>query len=95
MVRKSLINACLFSLLLGLPGLCQSLADLAKKEREKQQGKPRKVYTNDDLAKYEDLRTSTPANPVAQPSESVGAVRKDCVAWARREQRTSLEQAFY
>ena len=38
----------------ALPGLCQSLADLAKKEREKQQGKPRKVYTNDDLTKYED-----------------------------------------
>ena len=93
MVRKSLINACLFSLLLGLPGLCQSLADLAKKEREKQQGKPRKVYTNDDLAKYEDLRTNTPANPVAQPSESVGASAKTALpgpdesserAWSKR-----------
>ena len=58
MVRRFLASVCLLSLLPALPGLCQSLADLAKKEREKQQGKPRKVYTNDDLNKYEDLRSA-------------------------------------
>jgi hypothetical protein len=64
-VRKFLLSVCLLSLLPVLPGLGQSLADLARKEREKQQGKPKKVYTNDDLTKYEDLRPSTPAAPAA------------------------------
>lgn len=93
MVRKSLISACLLSLLSGALGLCQSLADLAKKEREKQQGKARKVYTNDDLTKYEGLRPTTPANPAAEPSESVGASAKAALpgpdenserAWSKR-----------
>jgi len=62
------------------PGLCQSLADLAKKEREKQQGKPKKVYTNDDLNKYEDLRSSAPATPAAQASDSAGKSSKAMLA---------------
>jgi hypothetical protein len=61
---------CLFGLLAVLPGLCQSLADLAKKEREKQQTKPKKVYTNEDLNKYEDLRSSVPAAPAHGTSKS-------------------------
>ena len=68
MVRRFLTSACLLGLLTALPGLCQSLADLAKKEREKQQGKPKKVYTNDDLNKYEDLRSNAPATQAAQSS---------------------------
>jgi len=71
---------CLLSLLPAVPGHCQSLADLAKKEREKQQGKPRKVYTNDDLNKYEDLRSSVPATPAAQPSDNAGKSSKAMLA---------------
>jgi hypothetical protein len=52
----------------------QSLADLAHKEREKrgQNSASRRVYTNEDLRKYEDSRaeaTTSPA-PEAAPSES-------------------------
>ena len=72
MVRRFLASVCLLSLLLVVPGFSQSLADLAKKEREKQQGKPRKVYTNDDLSKYEDLRSSVPATLAVQSSDSAG-----------------------
>ena len=72
MVRRFLASVCLLGLLTAVPGHCQSLADLAKKEREKQQGKPRKVYTNDDLNKYEDLRSSVPATPAAQASDNAG-----------------------
>jgi hypothetical protein len=74
MVRRFLTNVCLFSLLAVLPGLCQSLADLAKKEREKQQTKPKKVYTNEDLNKYEDLRSSVPAAPADGTSKSAKAL---------------------
>ena len=93
MVRRFLISACLLSLLPLSPGRCQSLADLAKKEREKQQAKPRKVYTNDDLTKYEDLRSSTPGTPAAQPSDSTGTSAKTAIsepddsserAWSKR-----------
>ena len=80
MVRRFLIGACLLSLLPVIPGLSQSLADLARKEREKQQGKPRKVYTNDDLTKYEDLRSSTPATPAAQPPDSTGTSAKTVIS---------------
>ncbi len=80
MVRRFLASVCLLSLLPALPGLCQSLADLAKKEREKQQGKPRKVYTNDDLNKYEDLRSSVPATPATQSSDSAGKSSKTMLA---------------
>jgi hypothetical protein len=66
--------------LAAVPGLCQSLADLAKKEREKQQGKPRKVYTNDDLNKYEDLRSSVPATPATQSSDSADKSSKAMLA---------------
>jgi len=92
MVRRFLMSVCLLSLLPVLPGLCQSLADLAKKEREKQQGKPKKVYTNDDLTKYEDLRSSVPATP-AQSSDSAGRSAKTAMSapddsservWSRR-----------
>ena len=76
MVRRFLASVCLLSLLPAVPGHCQSLADLAKKEREKQQGKPRKVYTNDDLNKYEDLRSSVPATPAAQASDNAGKSSK-------------------
>jgi len=71
---------CLLGLLPAVPRHCQSLADLAKKEREKQQGKPRKVYTNDDLNKYEDLRSSVPATPAAQPSDNAGKSSKAMLA---------------
>jgi hypothetical protein len=67
MVRRVLTSACLLSVL-AFPGLGQSLADLARKEREKQQDKPKKVYTNDDLRKYEDERSSAPATPAVSPS---------------------------
>jgi hypothetical protein len=80
MVRRFLVSVCLLSLLPALPVLSQSLADLAKKEREKQQGKPRKVYTNDDLNKYEDLRSSVPAAPAAQSSDSTGKSAKAMLA---------------
>ena len=80
MVRRFLASVCLLSLLPAVPGHCQSLADLAKKEREKQQGKPRKVYTNDDLNKYEDLRSSVPATPAAQPSDNAGKSSKAMLA---------------
>ena len=76
MVRRFLASVCLLSLLPAVPGHGQSLADLAKKEREKQQGKPRKVYTNDDLNRYEDLRSSVPATPAAQPSDNAGKSSK-------------------
>jgi len=72
MLRRFLASVCLLSLLPTLPLRCQNLADLAKKEREKQQGKSKKVYTNDDLNKYEDLRSSVPATPTAQSSDSTG-----------------------
>jgi len=71
---------CLLGLLPAVPRHCQSLADLAKKEREKQQGNPRKVYTNDDLNKYEDLRSSVPATPAAQPSDNAGKSSKAMLA---------------
>jgi len=80
MVRRFLVSVCLLSLLPALLALSQSLADLAKKEREKQQGKPRKVYTNDDLNKYEDLRSSAPATPAAQSSDSTGKSAKAMLA---------------
>jgi hypothetical protein len=80
MVRRFLASVCLLSLLPAVPGHCQSLADLAKKEREKQQGKPRKVYTNDDLNKYEDLRSSVPATPAAQASDNAGKSSKAMLA---------------
>jgi hypothetical protein len=80
MVRRFLASVCLLSLLPAVPGHGQSLADLAKKEREKQQGKPRKVYTNDDLNKYEDLRSSVPATPAAQPSDNAGKSSKAMLA---------------
>ncbi len=93
MVRKFLIGVCLLGLLPVLSGLCQSLADLAKKEREKQQDKPKKVYTNDDLTKYEDLRSSVPATPAALSSDSTGKSAKSALsgpddsserAWSKR-----------
>jgi len=80
MVRRFLANVCLFSLLSALPVLCQSLADLAKKEREKQQGKSRTVYTNDDLNKYEELRSSAPETPVTQSPDSAGKSSKAMLA---------------
>jgi len=80
MLRRLLASVCLLSLFPAAPGLCQSLADLAKKEREKQQGKPKKVYTNDDLNKYEDLRSSAPATPAAQASDSTGKSSKAMLA---------------
>jgi hypothetical protein len=92
MVRSFLTSACLLSLLSATPGLGQSLADLAKKEREKQQGKPKKVYTNDDLTKYEDQRSSTAATP-AGPSSSTDKSAKAALsepddsserAWSKR-----------
>src|SRR4026209_488744 len=70
MLRRLLASVVLLSLLPAVPGLCQSLADLAKKEREKQQTKPKKVYTNEDLNKYEDLRSSVPAAPADGTSKS-------------------------
>jgi hypothetical protein len=55
----------------------QSLADLARQEREKrsQNKAPRRVYTNEDFRKYEySLPESTPSPaPEAAPSESSGA----------------------
>jgi hypothetical protein len=62
------------------PVLCQSLADLAKKEREKQQGKSKKVYTNDDLNKYEELRPSVQATPAAQSDDGTGKSSKAMLA---------------
>jgi hypothetical protein len=76
MVGKLLTAVFILDLLLAIPGFSQSLADLAKKEREKQQGKPRKVYTNDDLAKYESLRSSTPAPTSAQQPSSASRSAK-------------------
>jgi hypothetical protein len=72
-----------------LPGQCQSLADLAKKEREKQQSKARKVYTNEDLNKYEDLRSSVPATPAdatGKPAKASLAGPDDSSerAWSKR-----------
>ena len=93
MVRRFLASVCLLSLLPALPGLCQSLADLAKKEREKQQGKSKKVYTNDDLNKYENLQSSVPATPTAQPSDTTSKSAKSALtgpddsserAWSKR-----------
>ncbi|MBM3801641.1 MAG: hypothetical protein FJW26_04930 [Acidimicrobiia bacterium] len=89
MVRKSLITACLFSLLASVPTFCQSLADLARKEREKQQGRSKKVYTNDDLNKYEGLRSSSPAPAPSQsssPAKSLSAGPDDGGerAWSKR-----------
>lgn len=93
MVRRFLASVCLLSLLPALPGLCQSLADLAKKEREKQQGKSKKVYTNDDLNKYENLQSSVPATPTPQPSETTSKSAKSALtgpddsserAWSKR-----------
>lgn len=93
MVRRFLASVCLLSLLPALPGLCQSLADLAKKEREKQQGKSKKVYTNDDLNKYENLQSSVPATPTPQPSDTTSKSAKSALtgpddsserAWSKR-----------
>lgn len=75
MVRRFVTGACLLSLLAALPGLGQSLADLAKKEREKQQGKPRRVYTNDDLKKYESQRSSAEPTPAAESSGTEKSVK--------------------
>src|SRR5262245_14464171 len=79
MVRRFLTSVCLLSLLPVLPGLCQSLADQAKKEREKRQGKSKKVYTNDDLNKYENLRSSVPASPTPQPSDTTSKPAKSAL----------------
>jgi hypothetical protein len=93
MVRRFLASVCLLSLLPALPGLCQSLADLAKKEREKQQGKSGKVYTNDDLNKYENLRSSAPATPTTQSPDTTSKSAKSALtgpddsserAWSKR-----------
>lgn len=70
MARRFVTGACLLSLLAALPGLGQSLADLAKKEREKQQGKPKRVYTNDDLKKYESQRPSAEPTPASSTEKS-------------------------
>jgi hypothetical protein len=92
MVRRFLVSVCLLSLLPALPGVCQSLADLAKKEREKQ-GKSKKVYTNDDLNKYEGLRANAPVAPATDPSGKAGQSTKSSLsgpddsserAWSKR-----------
>jgi len=80
MLRRFLVSVCLLSLLPTFPVLCQSLADLAKKEREKQQGKSKKVYTNDDLNKYEELRPSVQATPAAQSDDGTGKSSKAMLA---------------
>src|SRR5262245_56754049 len=70
------ISVCILTLFLAIPGLCQSVADLARKEREKQ-GKSKKVYTNEDLSKYESMRSSTPSSTAVQSSEATGASKKE------------------
>jgi hypothetical protein len=73
----------------------QSLADLASKEKEKrgQNNAPRRVYTNEDLRKYEDSRaelTTSPA-PETAPNESRTTARLSLTAddsderlWSKR-----------
>jgi hypothetical protein len=50
----------------------ESLADLARKQREKrvQDPSPKRVYTNEDLKKYEGLRTSSAVTPDVKSSSS-------------------------
>jgi hypothetical protein len=57
-------------LLLSLnSGAAQSLADRARTQRERrdQEKTPSRVYTNDDLKKYETLRTNAAVVPKAEP----------------------------
>jgi hypothetical protein len=93
-VRRSCL--ALGALLISLNSVsAQSLADLASKEKEKrgQNNAPRRVYTNEDLRKYEDSRaelTTSPA-PEAAPSESRTTARLSLTAddsderlWSKR-----------
>ena len=92
MVRRFLVGTCLVTFLVAVPGFGQSLADLARKEREKQ-GKSKKVYTNDDLNKYEGLRANAPVAPATEPSGRAGQSSKSSLsapddsserAWSKR-----------
>jgi hypothetical protein len=71
----------------------QSLADLARKEREKkaQEKSPKKVFTNEDLNKYAPLHSASPsaAEPPAKATESskspeVSSESSEERAWSKR-----------
>ncbi|MCI0420565.1 MAG: hypothetical protein L0387_41270 [Acidobacteria bacterium] len=92
MLRRFLIGACLLGLFSDAPGACQSLADLAREERKKQQ-KAKKVYTNEDLSKYEGLRSPAPVPTAAEAVTSSGQSAKGAMstpddsserAWSKR-----------
>lgn len=73
---KGLMQFAVLFLLLNAWLSAQSLADLARKEREKraQNKAARKVYTNEDLSKYESQRSdaaSPHTEPVSSPSRPV------------------------
>ena len=69
-LRRGLFGLGGLILLLNLSVSAQSLADLARQEKEKRANdkSSRKVYTNDDLSQYEKLQPSAPANPTAESS---------------------------
>ena len=92
--------------MLNLSVSAQSLADLARQEKEKRANDKsfRKVYTNDDLSQYEKLQPSAPANPTAESSvESPGVTRlppltssdNDERAWSKRfiEAKSKAQEA--
>jgi hypothetical protein len=81
----------------------QSLADLAREQREKREReKAKRVYTNEDLNKYETTRNASPApSPSATPAVSTSEksqpfqdMSADERVWSRRfiEARTRVEE---
>jgi hypothetical protein len=93
--------------LLGMPVLpchAQSVADAARQERTKRQNRntPSKVFTNEDLHRYEDSSQTTADAP--QPSEPAGAAARsegltsgdaDERVWSKRfiEAKAKVQQA--
>src|SRR5215470_1033706 len=97
-----------FSSVLALPALpchAQSVADAARQERAKRQSKktPTKVFTNEDLRRYDDAssQTSPDAEPPSEPtqssarSEGLSSGDGEERAWSRRfiEAKAKLQQA--
>lgn len=80
MVHRVLVFAISWLVFLDWAATAQSLADVARKEREKraQEKSVKKVYTNDDLDKYESLRTSSTSapSPTTEAAEAAATASK-------------------
>jgi hypothetical protein len=91
--------------LLAMPALpfpAQSLADAARQEQARRQNKKSssKVFTNDDLSRYEEPQAAAAAQPTepaatATRSEGLGASDGDERAWSKRfiDAKAKVQQA--